>query len=53
MKLGEGYARADTENRCTTSCLLCFLVTAYPRCALIFQALITLDFSSHYIHMYR
>ncbi|PWN91614.1 hypothetical protein FA10DRAFT_265464 [Acaromyces ingoldii] len=39
-------------DRCTTSCLLCFLTTAYPRCAIIFQGLITLDFSSHYIHMY-
>ncbi|PWN45960.1 CDP-diacylglycerol--inositol 3-phosphatidyltransferase [Ceraceosorus guamensis] len=39
-------------DRCTTSCLLCFLTTAYPRCAILFQALITLDFSSHYIHMY-
>ena len=37
---------------CTTSCLLCFLTAAYPRAAIIFQGLITLDFSSHYIHMY-
>lgn len=39
-------------DRCTTACLLCFLTAAYPRCAVIFQGLITLDFSSHYIHMY-
>jgi len=39
-------------DRCTTSCLLCFLSSAYPKFALLFQALITLDFSSHYIHMY-
>ena len=39
-------------DRCTTSCLLCFLASAYPKFALLFQALITLDFSSHYIHMY-
>ena len=39
-------------DRCTTSCLLCFLSSAYPKYALGFQALITLDFSSHYIHMY-
>jgi CDP-diacylglycerol--inositol 3-phosphatidyltransferase len=39
-------------DRCATACLLCFLTTAYPRCAIIFQGLITLDFSSHYIHMY-
>lgn len=31
---------------------MCFLASAYPRLALLFQALITLDFSSHYIHMY-
>lgn len=40
------------SHRCTTSCLLCFLTITYPRCAIIFQGLITLDFSSHYIHMY-
>lgn len=39
-------------DRCTTSCLLCFLSSAYPAYALLFQFLITLDFSSHYIHMY-
>ncbi|KAK0546910.1 phosphatidylinositol synthase 1 (CDP-alcohol phosphatidyltransferase1) [Tilletia horrida] len=39
-------------DRCTTSCLLCFLTSAYPNAAVIFQGLITLDFSSHYIHMY-
>lgn len=39
-------------NRCMTSCLLCFLASAYPRFALLFQFLISLDFSSHYIHMY-
>ncbi|KAH8833819.1 phosphatidylinositol synthase [Flagelloscypha sp. PMI_526] len=39
-------------DRCTTSCLLCYLSSAYPRFALLFQFLITLDFSSHYMHMY-
>ena len=39
-------------DRCTTACLLCFLTAAYPNYALLFQGLITLDFSSHYIHMY-
>lgn len=34
------------------SCLLCFLASAYPRLALVFMFLISLDFSSHYIHMY-
>jgi hypothetical protein len=40
-------------NRATTSCLLCYLSSAYPQRALIFQFLIALDFSSHYMHMYR
>ncbi|KAG8967937.1 CDP-diacylglycerol-inositol 3-phosphatidyltransferase [Tulasnella sp. 419] len=40
-------------DRCTTSCLLCFLSSTYPSFALFFQFLITLDFSSHYMHMYR
>lgn len=39
-------------DRCMTSCLLCFLASAYPKLALVFQFLISLDFSSHYIHMY-
>ncbi|KIJ68964.1 hypothetical protein HYDPIDRAFT_80498 [Hydnomerulius pinastri MD-312] len=39
-------------DRCTTSCLLCYLSSAYPSYALIFQFLIALDFSSHYMHMY-
>ncbi|KAF5365601.1 hypothetical protein D9758_003221 [Tetrapyrgos nigripes] len=38
-------------DRCTTSCLLCYLGIAYPNYAIIFQFLITLDFSSHYMHM--
>ncbi|KAL4068036.1 CDP-diacylglycerol-inositol 3-phosphatidyltransferase [Scleroderma citrinum] len=39
-------------DRCTTSCLLCYLSSAYPSYALLFQFLIALDFSSHYMHMY-
>ncbi|WFD27422.1 CDP-diacylglycerol--inositol 3-phosphatidyltransferase [Malassezia nana] len=39
-------------DRCTTACLLCFLTATYPSFALLFQGLVTLDFSSHYIHMY-
>ncbi|KAK7466998.1 phosphatidylinositol synthase 1 (CDP-alcohol phosphatidyltransferase1) [Stygiomarasmius scandens] len=38
-------------DRCTTSCLLCYLGIAYPQYAILFQFLITLDFSSHYMHM--
>lgn len=39
-------------DRCTTSCLLVFLSSAWPRYAIVFQGLISLDFASHYIHMY-
>ena len=39
-------------DRCTTSCLLLFLSMAFPRWAIVFQALIALDFSSHYMQMY-
>ncbi|KAJ7219214.1 CDP-diacylglycerol-inositol 3-phosphatidyltransferase [Mycena pura] len=39
-------------DRCTTSCLLCYLSSAYPDYALLFQFIIALDFSSHYMHMY-
>ncbi|KAG8685995.1 CDP-diacylglycerol-inositol 3-phosphatidyltransferase [Ceratobasidium sp. 394] len=40
-------------DRCTTSCLLCYLASRYTSYATLFQMLITLDFSSHYMHMYR
>lgn len=40
-------------SRCTTSCLLCYLSSAYPGFAMVFQFLIALDFASHYMHMYR
>ena len=39
-------------DRCTTACLLVFLSSAWPRWALLFQGLISLDVASHYIHMY-
>lgn len=39
-------------SRCTTSCLLCFLTAEYPDYKILFQLLIALDFSSHYIHMF-
>ena len=41
------------DCRCTTSTLLCYLSSAYPKYVIAFQFLITLDFSSHYMHMYR
>lgn len=39
-------------DRCTTACLLVFLSTAKPAYSMIFQGLISLDFASHYMHMY-
>ncbi|CZR58291.1 related to CDP diacylglycerol-inositol 3-phosphatidyltransferase [Phialocephala subalpina] len=39
-------------DRCTTACLLVFLGSAFPRWAIIFQGLISLDLASHYVHMY-
>ncbi|KAG0328719.1 CDP-diacylglycerol-inositol 3-phosphatidyltransferase [Dissophora globulifera] len=39
-------------DRCTTACLLCYLALKYPSYALVFQFLIALDVSSHYMHMY-
>lgn len=39
-------------DRCTTSCLLVFLSSAWPRWSIVFQALISLDLASHYMHMY-
>lgn len=39
-------------DRCTTACLLVFLSSAWPRFALLFQGLISLDLASHYVHMF-
>ena len=39
-------------DRCTTACLLVFLSSAWPRYALVFQGLISLDLASHYVHMF-
>ncbi|KAJ1954906.1 phosphatidylinositol synthase 1 (CDP-alcohol phosphatidyltransferase1), partial [Linderina pennispora] len=39
-------------DRCTTTVLLTYLAQLYPKCALIFCLLISLDISSHYMQMY-
>lgn len=39
-------------DRCTTTCLLVFLASAFPRWSIVFQGLISLDLASHYMHMY-
>ena len=49
------YTRAvySPVSSCTTSSLLCYLSSAYPEWTMAFQLLISLDFASHYMHMYR
>lgn len=39
-------------DRCTTSSLICYLCVTYPRWAIFFQLLVSLDLASHYMHMY-
>ncbi|KAJ3114474.1 CDP-diacylglycerol-inositol 3-phosphatidyltransferase [Phlyctochytrium bullatum] len=39
-------------DRSTTACLLVYLATLYPSLTLLFQLLIALDLSSHYLQMY-
>lgn len=39
-------------DRSTTAGLLCFLSITYPNWAVLFQTLLALDISSHYMHMY-
>lgn len=38
--------------RCATLCLIMILCIFYPRCTLIFQVLVVLDISSHWMQMY-
>ncbi|ORX35322.1 CDP-alcohol phosphatidyltransferase-domain-containing protein [Kockovaella imperatae] len=55
-KLGQeskfGAVLDMVTDRCATACLLCFLSATYTNHSLLIMFLITLDFSSHYIHMY-
>ncbi|KTW28941.1 hypothetical protein T552_01570 [Pneumocystis carinii B80] len=39
-------------DRCATSCLLCFLSSAYPAYTFTFQFLISIDLASHYMHVF-
>ena len=39
-------------DRCTTTSLLVFLASAFPRFSIVFQGLISLDFASHFMHVY-
>ncbi|AMD21946.1 HFR091Wp [Eremothecium sinecaudum] len=39
-------------DRSTTNALICFLCLIYPKLTPLFQVLIALDLSSHYMHMY-
>lgn len=49
---GLGAVLDMVTDRSTTSGLMCFLCMAYPKYAVIFQILLALDISSHYMHMY-
>lgn len=39
-------------DRSTTTALICFLCVQYPSWSPVFQLLVALDISSHYMHMY-
>ncbi|AET37490.1 CDP-diacylglycerol--inositol 3-phosphatidyltransferase Ecym_1247 [Eremothecium cymbalariae DBVPG len=39
-------------DRSTTNAMICFLCWSYPRWMPVFQLLVALDLSSHYMHMY-
>ena len=39
-------------DRCATSSLICYLCVIYPQYCLVWQLLVSLDLSSHYMHMY-
>lgn len=39
-------------DRSTTTCLICYLSVMYPKWCAVFQILVALDISSHYMHMY-
>jgi CDP-diacylglycerol--inositol 3-phosphatidyltransferase len=40
-------------DRSSTVCLMCFLIMKYPNLLFLFQMLIILDLSSHYMQMHR
>lgn len=39
-------------DRCATSSLICFLCVIYPQYCVLWQLLVSLDLTSHYMHMY-
>ncbi|SCW01114.1 LAFE_0D05380g1_1 [Lachancea fermentati] len=49
---GFGAVLDMVTDRSTTSSLICFLCVLYPSWAPLFQLLVSLDLSSHYMHMY-
>ncbi|KAJ3301686.1 CDP-diacylglycerol-inositol 3-phosphatidyltransferase [Kappamyces sp. JEL0829] len=48
---GFGAVLDMVTDRCTTASLLVYLSLIYPSCTFCFQLLLSLDFSSHYLHM--
>lgn len=49
---GLGAVLDMVTDRSTTSGMMCYLCMAYPEYAVIFQVLLAIDISSHYMHMY-
>ncbi|SCV00968.1 LANO_0F09450g1_1 [Lachancea nothofagi CBS 11611] len=49
---GFGAVLDMVTDRSTTSSLICYLCVVFPKYAPLFQLLISLDLSSHYMHMY-
>lgn len=39
-------------DRCATTSLICYLCVLYPRFVLFWQFMVSLDLTSHYMHMY-
>lgn len=46
-----GAALDMVTDRCATSSLICYLCVVYPQYCMFYQLLVSLDLSSHYMHM--
>lgn len=46
-----GAALDMVTDRCATSSLICYLCVVYPQYCVFYQLLVSLDLSSHYMHM--
>ncbi|CAO3594563.1 unnamed protein product [Absidia cylindrospora] len=52
LDMDPSHYNGDLFHKCTTTCLLCFLSLRNQDWTIVFQFLISLDFASHYMHMY-